>query len=202
MATIFWRDMIKDILPAGNNGTVLVFHNPWYEHLTPVAALAKIRALACASTFCSSPTFTYRIDGSVAVYLGREDHHDPKYDGMVLSSRLEDLDQFSSTNSKYTGLPLNGEYCPYTVMVYPSATMELQYVSNNPIFITIGVLLIFGFSAVVFHIYDTLVERRQRKVMRAAVQSHAQLLKNARKATIAERELNDYIAYVIALRSS
>jgi hypothetical protein len=31
MVTFFWRDMIKDILPRDNNGTVVVFHNPWYE---------------------------------------------------------------------------------------------------------------------------------------------------------------------------
>jgi hypothetical protein len=29
LVEFFWRDMIKDILPKGNNGTVLVFHNPW-----------------------------------------------------------------------------------------------------------------------------------------------------------------------------
>jgi hypothetical protein len=29
MVGFFWRDMIKDILPKGNNGTILVFHNPW-----------------------------------------------------------------------------------------------------------------------------------------------------------------------------
>jgi hypothetical protein len=117
---------------------------------------------------------------------------------MVLSSLLVHLDQYSSSGSKYTGPPLNGEYCPYTIMSYPSATMESHYVSNNPIYIAIGVLLIFGFSGAVFHTYDTLVERRQRKVMRAAVQSHGLLLKSARNATIAERELNDFIAYVIA----
>jgi len=30
MICFFWRDMIKDILPKGNNGVVLVVKNPWY----------------------------------------------------------------------------------------------------------------------------------------------------------------------------
>jgi hypothetical protein len=29
MVGFFWRDMLEDILPRGNNGTIVVFHNPW-----------------------------------------------------------------------------------------------------------------------------------------------------------------------------
>jgi hypothetical protein len=149
MVTFFWRDMIRDILPKGNNGTVLVFHNP------------------------CSPTFTYRIDGPISVYLGRGDHHDPKYDGMAVSSMLKNLEQFSSSNSKYTGPPLNDEYCPYTLITYPSAIMEASYVTNNPIYFTVGALLIFGFTSAVFLVYDYMVERRQQKVMSTAVRTNA-----------------------------
>jgi hypothetical protein len=128
-------------------------------------------AILCSTK--SSPTFTYRIDGPMAVYLGRGDHHDPKYNGMAVSSMLENLEQFSSSNSKYTGPPLNDEYCPYTLITYPSATMEANYVTTNPIYFTVGALLIFGFTSAVFLVYDYMVERRQQKVMSTAVRTNA-----------------------------
>jgi hypothetical protein len=30
MIIIFWRDLMKDILPDGTNGVVVVFKNEWY----------------------------------------------------------------------------------------------------------------------------------------------------------------------------
>lgn len=30
MIIIFWRDLMKDILPVGTNGLVVVFKNEWY----------------------------------------------------------------------------------------------------------------------------------------------------------------------------
>jgi len=43
----------------------------------------------------SNPTFTYQIDGPTTTYLGRGDHHDAKYDGMVVTSKLTELDAFA-----------------------------------------------------------------------------------------------------------
>jgi hypothetical protein len=92
---------------------------------------------------------------------------------MAISSKLEDLDQFSSSRSKYTGPPINDQYCPYTIVTYPSATIEVQYVSKNPIFFMVGALFIFAFTSSVFLLYDYMVERRQRKVMSTAVRTNA-----------------------------
>jgi hypothetical protein len=43
----------------------------------------------------SNPTFTYRMDGPVATFLGRGDHHETKFDNMKVTSMLKDLDSFS-----------------------------------------------------------------------------------------------------------
>jgi nitrate reductase gamma subunit len=118
--------------------------------------------------FCSNPTFSYRVDGDRAVYLGRGDHHDPKFDGMAVSSMLKDLEEFSLSRSSYSGVPLNEDYYPFTFWAYPSATMEAQYVTTNPIFFTVGMVAIFCFTSLVFAIFDWTVERRQRKVMSTA----------------------------------
>jgi Adenylate and Guanylate cyclase catalytic domain len=129
--------------------------------------------LANSFLFCSNPTFSYRVDGDRALYLGRGDHHDPKFDGMAVSSMLKDLGEFSLSRSSYTGVPLNEDYCPFTFCAYPSATMEAQYVTTNPIFFTVGVVAIFCFTSLVFATFDWTVERRQRKVMSTAVRTDA-----------------------------
>src|SRR3569623_1785073 len=73
--------------------------------------------------------------------------------------------------SKYTGLPFNDEYCPFTFSVYPSSTMEGS--SSTPILLTVGALLFFAFTSAVFLIYDFSVERRLRKVLHTAEKSGA-----------------------------
>jgi class 3 adenylate cyclase len=65
------------------------------------------------------------------------------------------------------------EFCPKTLSVYPSQEMEDDYVTSDPILLTVAALLIFVFTSMVFFLYDWLVERRQKKVMRTAVQSTA-----------------------------
>jgi Adenylate and Guanylate cyclase catalytic domain len=92
---------------------------------------------------------------------------------MEVSSALKDLDAFSISRSPYTGIALNEEYCPFTFRAYPSATMEAQYVTSNPIFFTVGVVAIFCFTSLVFAMFDWTVERRQRKVMSTAVRTDA-----------------------------
>ena len=77
------------------------------------------------------------------------------------------------SHSKYTGLPLNDQYCPFTFSVYPSGSMEEHYTSNNPIYFTLGAVLIFCFTSAVFLLYDWMVERRQKKVMTTAERTNA-----------------------------
>jgi class 3 adenylate cyclase len=51
--------------------------------------------------------------------------------------------------------------------------MEKDYTSSRPLTYSLFVVLIFGFTSMVFCFYDVLVERRQRKVLRTAEQSSA-----------------------------
>lgn len=59
--SFYWRDMIKNILPAGSHA-VVVFENP------------------------CSPTFTYAINGPTVKFLGTGDFHQAKYDHLEESS--------------------------------------------------------------------------------------------------------------------
>jgi Adenylate and Guanylate cyclase catalytic domain len=148
-ASFYWRGMLRDLLPEGSNGIQIVFSNP------------------C----CSS--FTYQIQGPSPMYLGVGDHHSAKYDSMGSHVKLHDLGTFAMRSSVYSGAPLDTEFCPYTLNVYPSDEMRASFISHNPILFTMIGVLIFAFTSLVFYLYDVKVQRRQDTVMRTAVRSTA-----------------------------
>jgi Adenylate and Guanylate cyclase catalytic domain len=149
VASLYWRNLISNILPDGSKGIQIVFENP-----------------------CTS-WFTYQINGPSVVYLGVGDHHDTKYDDLSIDSLLIDLGEFSVRESSYTGAPIDKDYCPFTLHLYPSDLLMSAYKTNNPILFTVSGILIFIFTAMVFHLYDFMVEKRQRSVLETAVQSSA-----------------------------
>jgi hypothetical protein len=141
--------MIENILPPGSDGVVIVFENE------------------------CNPTFTFEIFGPEVVYLGRGDQHEPKYDYLEESAWLNALDSFSSKGSTYSGVPIDRDFCPFHLRVYPSQVMEDEYKTNDPGILTILAVGIFLFTSVIFICYDQMVEYRQRKVMQTAVKSSA-----------------------------
>lgn len=147
--SIYWRDLLRDILPAGRDGVLIVVDNP------------------------CNPTFTYEINGPTVVYLGTIDAHDPEYNHLEIASSFLDLRKFAVKNSKYSGLPLDDEYCPFRVRIYPSHTKKDQYTTTDSTIFAIAAASIFLFTSAVFVLYDFCVERRQRLVMNTAVKSTA-----------------------------
>jgi Adenylate and Guanylate cyclase catalytic domain len=140
---------LQDILPDDTNGILVVFEN------------------ACVNQF------TYEINGANVRYLGAGDHHSPKYDHMAIRKKLHELAHNTERKSMYTGAPLHKEYCPFTISVYPSKTVESAHKTKNPVIFTIVAVLIFAFTSLIFYVYDVTVERRQKKVMQSAVHSSA-----------------------------
>jgi Adenylate and Guanylate cyclase catalytic domain len=118
--------------------------------------------LAIFDSPCSH-SFTYEIRGPNAVYLGIGDQHDENF--AYLGER-----RVLRTNS---GIPLNDEYCPVTLHLYPSLAMKDHYTTNYPIIFTFSVILIFVATSLVFIVYDYHVERRQKRVLSSATKSSA-----------------------------
>jgi hypothetical protein len=147
--SIYWRDLLRDILPVGSDGVVVVVENP------------------------CNPTFTYQINGPRTVYLGDVDAHDTKYDYLVEESDFLDLRKFAITESGYTGIPLNDDYCPFHLRIYPSDDMKKHFVSSDNVIFAISAAMIFVFTTTVFLLYDYCVERRQRLVMTSAQKTSA-----------------------------
>jgi Adenylate and Guanylate cyclase catalytic domain len=146
---VYWREFIRDILPPGSNGIVVVIRNP-----------------------CTEP-FTYQINGPDIEYLGVGDKHDAKYNSLVIESMVVDVKSFSLRSTGYTGAPIDREFCQHSIHVYPSDRMKSHFTTQNALIFMISTLLIFAFTSLVFVLYDWRVEHRQRKVMSAAVNSSA-----------------------------
>lgn len=94
---------------------------------------------------------------------------------MVLSEAFTDLVSTSTKNERatYSGLPVSDEFCPKSLSIYPSKTLEDNHITNKPAVFSIAVVIIFLFTSIVFVFYDLMVSRRQRIVMNRALASGA-----------------------------
>jgi Adenylate and Guanylate cyclase catalytic domain len=146
---IYWRDFIRDILPEGSNGIVVVVECP-----------------------CNA-NFTYQIFGSEFKYLGVGDLHDAKYHHLEINGKPADFTTLSLHKDEYSGLPLVNDFCPYTLRLYPSDLMKSDFETSNGAIFMVSTICIFGFTSLVFFVYDWKVERRQYRVASSARQSSA-----------------------------
>ena len=146
--SIYWRELISDILPVGTGGVDAVFQ-------------------------FGESIFTYNIDGAAATYLGQGDQHDTRFDYLKQSARLLDL---ASRSKSYTGLPLSEDMKDYVIHIYPSSEMEDHFSTSTPAVFTAITVIIFTFTSLVFFAYDRCVERRQRKIVHSATRSRENVL--------------------------
>ena len=147
--TIFWRKIFENLLAPGTKGLVAVIGSPCKQ------------------------TLTYEINGPDVSYLGPGDLHDSEYNKYERFSYLATLGSKALRERQYTGFPIDEDYCPYWIRLYPSDKMKDEHESNDPIIFTVVAVSIFVFTAVFFLVYDCVSERRQQKVMQVAQQSAA-----------------------------
>jgi Adenylate and Guanylate cyclase catalytic domain len=145
--SVYWREIFSSALPSGSYGVVVVVDNT-----------------------CSD-SFTYQINGPDVIYLGVFDKHNNDYDDLVLSANITNLANYGFHESDYSGAPLDKDFCPYTIRLYPSDDMKAALTTNNALVFMIVTLLSFAVLAVIFATYDFKVERRQKKVLSSAVRS-------------------------------
>jgi hypothetical protein len=145
VAVIPWGLFFQDVLQEGQNGVYAVLRE------------------SCGSSF------TYIVNGRNATFLAEEDVHETAYDHMKRST------SFVAYDGDLDGISDGGlsDHCEYTLDVYPSQVYEEKYQSSRPTIFTVGVVLVFVFTSVVFLMYDCFVRQRQQKVNRVAVKSNA-----------------------------
>jgi hypothetical protein len=148
---IYWRDLIRNILPKGSDGIVVV-----------------------VECICNA-NFTYQVFGSEVKYLGVGDLHDIKYDHLKRSGKPADFTTSSIHKKEYSGHPLAHDFCPYTFHIYPSDLMNSDFQTNNAVIFMVSMIGIFAFISVVFYLYDRKVERRQKRIAITAQRSSAMI---------------------------
>ncbi len=141
--TIYWRDALRDLLPTGSMGVVIVFENA-----------------------CDVPPFAYEISGPVPVYLGAGMYNSTFENDPDLSvkSDLMDIWKFGIAETSYTGIPVNQDICPFTLRVYPreSSLEEFREGNDQTVYIVLVLVLsvavlTIAFTLLFFFLYDRLV---------------------------------------------
>eukprot|EP00980_Cylindrotheca_fusiformis_P000323 scaffold78_cov96-Cylindrotheca_fusiformis.AAC.2 len=107
----------------------------------------------------SSKELSYKIDSLGGVLLGMFDAHNPKYDDIVVSRVVLDVDVDDGR------LPDGGCVPKVTLDLYPTEELEKTYRTSNPKLYSAVMIAIFAFTSIVFLLYDFFVGRRQRKFM-------------------------------------
>eukprot|EP00934_Nitzschia_sp_Nitz4_P002415 Nitzschia sp. Nitz4//scaffold346_size17405//10631//14100//NITZ4_008831-RA/size17405-augustus-gene-0.10-mRNA-1//1//CDS//3329548653//2410//frame0 len=123
---------------------------------------------------------TYDITGPEAVSVGFGDYHDPKYDGMEISS---DFFSFDDNSEDY-----DDTICldHITLRIYPTDDLKDSVLTSKPYIYAGGVALIFLCTCLMFLVYDWTVRLRQNKVMdRIAAQD--KIVSNLFPETIRDR---------------
>jgi CHASE domain len=93
---------------------------------------------------------TFELHGADAVYIGTGDLHEPKYDHLRVETEFAPfLDyNFSDTHA----------HCEYTIRIYPSQAFEDEFHTMSPVWYTLLILVVFGFTAMTFLLYDYVVQ--------------------------------------------
>lgn len=133
---------------------------PWDLLLTDVMIDGVNGTVAVMNGTCGD-AYTYMINGTEAFYLGAGDLHDGNYTEMKVVTEVAPF------------LEVPSGQCSYSLSIYPSAEYQHPYNTNKPAVYTTVAVLAFFFTAVIFLLYDCMVQYRQEAVMDAANTTNA-----------------------------
>jgi two-component system, sensor histidine kinase and response regulator len=97
------------------------------------------------------------------------DFHDPRSDGLSESFKLYNVTSFVKRSSYENRIPINQNFCPYTLHLYPTAETRDRILTNQPLLYMLGTLAIFAFTSALFLVYNYWVEFRQKEIMICAI---------------------------------
>jgi hypothetical protein len=105
-------------------------------------------------TSVSETRYTFRIVDGVPHYRGAGDYHDPKYESYRQKTLLTESTAFQNLSSSSP---------EYYMHIYPSDDYFSVFATSNPIYATIGTVIIIVVTSVLFFLYDALVTKENRK---------------------------------------
>jgi hypothetical protein len=130
-----------------------------FENIMDNVVQEGANGIVCVITDSCGNDMTYELNGPKSTFLGNEDLHDKHFDQFMNSVQLEMYETIVE------GM------CVHELKVYPSAAFRATYETNKPAVYTSVIALGFVVTAVLLFIYDTMITRRQDKLMSSAIRS-------------------------------
>jgi len=152
---------------------------PWDSYLTELLPPGIDGIIAVLKNSCGQ-SFTFRIDGPEAFFIGNGDLHDSKYDQIVHEVPFGQ-DFLGEETKTY-------RQCFYTLLIYPSQEFEDTFASNHMQSVMTLLAIVFAGLAVFFFVFVWFVQRRQVRVMEIAVRTTA-IISNLFPANVRDRIL-------------
>eukprot|EP00934_Nitzschia_sp_Nitz4_P001797 Nitzschia sp. Nitz4//scaffold14_size191712//189680//191729//NITZ4_001758-RA/size191712-augustus-gene-0.235-mRNA-1//1//CDS//3329537032//1797//frame0 len=143
-STIYWQVYFEELLSDNDRGIIVILEN------------------TCGQSY------TFRVDGGQASYIGQGDIHEAEYTHMGIET---EYGSFSSYSGDINDVPAG--QCLYHIRVYPSTEFAGQFLTSAPRRFALVLAGTFVLTCLVFLLYDKFVEVRQRTVMSSAIKSGA-----------------------------
>ena len=160
LSIIQWEVYLRDILPANVKGIEVVMdYECGGEHENEGADLDRNG---------QDSSFTFLINGPEVEFIGYGDLHGAFDDWMRYANLITDnLDDGTVNGVKIDSL------CAYDIHVFPTQEFYDEIRTATPTIITVSIIIVFAFTIFMFLLYDYLVEKRQKLVLKEATQSNA-----------------------------
>lgn len=139
---LFWRDLLRNILPETAEGILVVTEN------------------ACAQVF------TYEINGATTTYLSNTDLRNPKYDHLDVTTSFcvdfGNFGRFPKTNLLHGRALVRFDLSHYNQNL-TSVRNEEAFVSEEPRILAVTAGLIFVLAVGLFLLYGFLIDLRKKE---------------------------------------
>jgi hypothetical protein len=140
-----WDTYFANVLPYGTNNFVIQVKN------------------SCGTIFW------YLLQGPEAIYLGEDYEPDEELGYLVRSDDFATFARYEETGDKNDTIL----HCSYTISVHPTSEYKEEFTTTKPLYLTVMVVVVFAFTAMVFVLYDFFVQRRNTKVLQTAQRTTA-----------------------------
>jgi hypothetical protein len=157
---------------------------PWNSYFVNLLSADAKGLLVEIQDTCDSK-FTYKVTGPNAEYLGPDFLHVRKF--RYLEKKVE-FAEFA----RFDGVKANDyvTHCSYTVTAYPTDEFKATYTTTDPVIFPVVLMAVFIFTALVFILYDCMVQRRQDMVMATATRTQT-LVSSLFPKAVQDRILDD-----------
>eukprot|EP00977_Amphora_coffeiformis_P020476 scaffold8300_cov171-Amphora_coffeaeformis.AAC.1 len=165
---------IHETNSSGSLNTVgaVEFEFRWEHVFSNVLKGVDLPVMVVVENTCEALKLSYQIRGEDVVFMGEGDLHDDDVDGYEKTK--SSVTDFESLFKEHSYMPeAETNFCGYQISFFPSSSFKKHYVDNKPDAYRGIVLGVFLFIVGIFWAYDTLIERRQGKVIDAAAKSDA-----------------------------